>query len=139
MDDIIERTFPIDISLWGYPPHLHNLVVRCSLENVHRIREKTCSKEENHFDNVDANVHPNASMCPIACFDGQGLQYIHGGGNDNILCNDLDDSLLGHLFDNLDQVSRNIRSSNPPSQSNMVPPRESVIRDNISHGTMRVT
>jgi len=30
MDDIMERTFPVDSSLSGYAPPQHNLVVRCS-------------------------------------------------------------------------------------------------------------
>jgi len=88
---------------------------------------------------MDANVHPNPSVCPIAFSDGQRLQNIHGGGNDDIFCDDLDDSLLGHLFDNLDPHARNKRPSNPASQSNVVPPRESVIPDSISRGTIKVT
>ena len=139
MDDIMERTFTVDSSLSGYAPPHHNLVVRCSYENVHNIGETSCNREERHIDIVDENFHPNPSMCPIACFDGQRLQNIHGGGNDDILCDDLDDSLLGHLFDNLDPVARNKRPSNPASQSNVVPPRESIIPDSILRGTMEVT
>ena len=88
---------------------------------------------------MDENVHPNPSVCPIACFDGQRLQNIHVVGNYDIVCDDLDDSLLGHLFDNLEPVARNIESSNPASQSNVIPPRESVIPNGISRGTMEVT
>ena len=58
---------------------------------------------------------------------------------DDILCDDLDDILLGHFFDNLDPVARNIKYSNSASQNNVVPPRELVIPDRISHGTMKVT
>lgn len=74
---------------------------------------------------MDESVHPNSYVCPIACYDGQRLQNIHGVGNDDILCDDLDDSLLGHLFDDLDLVARNKIPSNITSQSNVVPPIES--------------
>ena len=71
---------------------------------------------------MDANFHPNPSVSAIAsCEQGQRLQNIHGGGNDDIVCDDLDDSLIGHLFDNLDPTGLNIVSSNLPSQSNFVP------------------
>ena len=95
--------------------------------------------DEHHIDNLDEKFHPNHYVCPISCFDGQRLQNIHGGGNHDIVCDDLDDSLIGHLFDNLEPVARNIESSNPTSQSNVVPPRELVNLDSISHGPMEVT
>ena len=139
MDDIMERKFPVDSSLSKYAPRQHNFVVRCSPENVYNIGETSCNREECHIDTVDENVRPNPSMCPIACFDGQRLQNIHGGVNNDILCDDLNDSLLGHLFDNLDLATRNKRPSNPASQSNVVPPRGLFIPDSISCGTIEVT
>lgn len=134
----MERTFHIDSSLSRYVPRSHNLVVQCSTKNVHNIGETSCNREERHINNVDANVHPNPFMCPTACFDGRRLQDIHGGGNDDILCDYLDDSLLCRFFYHLDAVSQNIKSSNPASQSNLVPQRELVIPHSISCGTMEV-
>ena len=89
---------------------------------------------------MDENVHPNPSVSAITSFEqGQRSQNIHGGGNDDIVCDDLDDSFIGHLFDNLEPVGQNIRYSNPPSQNNVVPQTKSVIPDSILRGTMEVT
>ena len=112
MDDIMERTFPLDSSLLEYAPREHNFVFRCSPENFHNIGEKYRNREEHHIDNVDANFHPNRSVSEIvSCEKGQWLQNIHGGGNDDIVCDDLDDSLIGHLFDNFELFGQNIISS----------------------------
>lgn len=106
MDDIMERTFPLDSSLPEYAPHQHSFVFRCSPKNFHNIGETYRNREEHHIDNVDANFHPNPSVSTIAsCEKSQRLQNIHGGGNDDIVRDDFDDSLIGHLFDNLDPTS----------------------------------
>jgi len=139
MNDIMERTFPVVSSLSGYAPPQHSLVVQISFENVHNTGETSFKPEECHIYIVHSNVRPNPCVCPIACSDGQRLQISHGRGNEDILCDDLNDSALGHLFDNLDSTARNKRPSNPTSQSNVVPPRELVIPDGILHGTMEVT
>ena len=96
--------------------------------------------EEHHINEMDAIFHPNPFASTIASFEqGQRLQNIHGGGNDDIVCDDLDASLIGHFFDNLELVARKIRSSNPPSHNNVVPQRKPSIPDSTSRGTMEVT
>lgn len=67
-------------------------------------------------------------MCPIARFDG----------NDDIFYDDLNDSLLGQLFDKMESAAPKKRPSNLASQSNVVPPRELVILDSIASGATEV-
>ena len=139
MDDIMERTFPLGSSLPEYAPRQHNFVFQRSPENYQNIEETSHNREEHHVHNVDANVHPNPSVSAIAsCEKGQRLQNIHGGGNDDIVCDALDDSLIGHLFDNLDPAGRNIISSNLRSENNVVQRTETVIPDSSPRGTMEV-
>jgi len=55
---------------------------------------------------VDKNVHSNPFSSTNASFEkGERLKIIHGRVSDGMLCNDLDDILLGHLFDNLERVA----------------------------------
>ena len=89
MDDIMERAFPLGSSLPEYAPRQHNFVFQRSPENFHNIEETSRNMEENHIHNVDENFHPNPSVSAIAsCQKGQRLQNIHGGGNDDIVCDD---------------------------------------------------
>ena len=78
MDDIMERTFPIDSSLSESTPPQHNFVVRCSPWNVYNIGEKSRNREEHHIYNEDDNLHPNHSISTISSFEqSQMLQNIH--------------------------------------------------------------
>jgi len=52
---------------------------------------------------VDTSVHSNPFSSTNASFEkGERLKVIHVRVTDGILCNDLDDILLGDLFDNLE-------------------------------------
>jgi hypothetical protein len=144
--DIMQRTFPINVS---FPESFHNpyiYFIPQSSNNIHFIRETSRILEDNHVHRLPTNDNLHTSRNGSASLE-------HGAMTENMQARVTDaisesvpstEVLVRHVLalflENLQNPAANIGSSyhNPCSEENVAPPTTSIIPHTISLGTTKV-